>query len=109
MLLNIFFLYSHIFAAKLRKYFDMCKFFCIFAAIFGKNDCFMSKLLIIDDERGIRNTLKEILADEGHEVDVAENGKVGLEMAQKKSYDAGDGRDGISCEINGKWKMENGK
>ena len=87
MLLNIFFLYSHIFAAKLRKYFDMCKFFCIFAAIFGKIDCFMSKLLIIDDERGIRNTLKEILADEGHEVDVAENGKVGLEMAQKKSYD----------------------
>ena len=87
MLLNIFFLYSHIFGAKLRKYFDMCKFFCIFAAIFGKIDCFMSKLLIIDDERGIRNTLKEILADEGHEVDVAENGKVGLEMAQKKSYD----------------------
>ena len=39
----------------------------------------MAKLLIIDDERGIRNTLKEILADEGHEVDVAENGKVGLE------------------------------
>ena len=35
----------------------------------------MAKLLIIDDERGIRNTLKEILADEGQEVDVAENGK----------------------------------
>ena len=47
----------------------------------------MAKLLIIDDERGIRNTLKEILADEGHEVEVAENGKQGLEMAQAKAFD----------------------
>lgn len=47
----------------------------------------MAKLLIIDDERGIRNTLREILTDEGHDVEVAENGKTGLEMAQKKAYD----------------------
>ena len=47
----------------------------------------MAKLLIIDDERGIRNTLREILADEGHTVEVAENGKQGLEMAQNKAYD----------------------
>ena len=47
----------------------------------------MAKILIIDDERGIRNTLKEILADEGYEVDVAENGTQGLEIAQKKAYD----------------------
>ena len=47
----------------------------------------MAKLLIIDDERGIRNTLREILADEGHEVEVAENGKAGLEMALAKTYD----------------------
>ena len=47
----------------------------------------MTKLLIIDDERGIRNTLREILSDEGHEVEVAENGKQGLEMAQAKTYD----------------------
>ena len=47
----------------------------------------MARLLIIDDERGIRNTLKEILTDEGYEVDVAENGKQGLEMAQAKAYD----------------------
>ena len=32
------------------------------------------KILIIDDERSIRNSLKEILADEGYDVDVAENG-----------------------------------
>ena len=47
----------------------------------------MAKILIIDDERGIRNTLREILADEGHEAEVAENGKQGLEMAQAKAYD----------------------
>ena len=47
----------------------------------------MARLLIIDDERGIRNTLREILADEGHEVEVAENGKQGLEMALAKVYD----------------------
>lgn len=47
----------------------------------------MAKLLIIDDERGIRNTLREILSDEGHEVEVAENGKQGLEMAQTKPFD----------------------
>ena len=47
----------------------------------------MAKLLIIDDERGIRNTLREILTDEGHEVEVAENGKQGLEMAQAKTLD----------------------
>ena len=71
--------------AKLRIYFDMCKFFTNFAANFEIIIAFMSKLLIIDDERGIRNTLREILADEGHEVDVAENGKQGLEMAQAKA------------------------
>ena len=47
----------------------------------------MAKLLIIDDERGIRNTLREILADEGYEVEVTENGKQGLEMACAKAYD----------------------
>ncbi len=47
----------------------------------------MAKLLIIDDERGIRNTLREILADEGHQVDVAENGVQGLDMARKNAYD----------------------
>lgn len=47
----------------------------------------MAKILIIDDERGIRNTLRDVLADEGYEVEVAENGKQGLEMAQAKSYD----------------------
>ena len=52
-----------------------------------QNLIIMAKLLIIDDERGIRNTLREILADEGHEVEIAENGKQGLEMAQQTTYD----------------------
>ena len=39
---------------------------------------FMSKILIIDDERGIRNTLKDIFEYEGHEVILSENGMEGL-------------------------------
>ena len=47
----------------------------------------MAKILIIDDERSIRNTLKEVLEFENYEVDVAENGKIGLDMATKNKYD----------------------
>jgi len=42
------------------------------------------KILIIDDERSIRNSLKEILVDEGYDVDVAEDGAQGLAMADKE-------------------------
>ena len=87
MLYNIICYLLIISAAKVQKYFDICKFFCNFAAFFGRLSNFMAKIIIIDDERGIRNTLREILADEGHEVEVAENGKQGLEMAQAKAYD----------------------
>ena len=87
MFFNIKVFYIFVFGAKLRKYFDMCKFFCTFVPFFSKKAKKMAKLLIIDDERGIRNTLREILADEGYEVEVAENGKQGLEMAQAKAYD----------------------
>ena len=44
------------------------------------------KILIIDDERYIRNSLGEILMDEGYEVDTAENGVDGLEKASKEKY-----------------------
>ena len=51
------------------------------------------KILIIDDERSIRNSLKEILADEGYDVEVAENGAQGCEMAEKEKYSV------IFCDI----------
>lgn len=38
----------------------------------------MAKILIIDDEKSIRNSMKDILSFEGHEVSVAENGLEGL-------------------------------
>ena len=43
--------------------------------------------MIIDDERAIRNTLKEILEFEGYEIDLAENGRVGVEKAKGVGYD----------------------
>ena len=51
------------------------------------------KILIIDDERSIRNSLGEILSDEGYDVDVAEDGTVGCEMVQKEKYNV------IFCDI----------
>lgn len=47
----------------------------------------MAKILIIDDEKSIRISLKEILSFEQHEVDLAENGKMGLEMQKSNNYD----------------------
>ena len=47
----------------------------------------MAKILVIDDERSIRNTLKDILEFEKHKVDLAEDGKQGLEMAKNVAYD----------------------
>jgi len=47
----------------------------------------MAKILIIDDERSIRNTLKDILEFEKHQVVLAENGKTGLDAALSASFD----------------------
>jgi len=47
----------------------------------------MAKILIIDDERSIRNTLKDILEFEKHQVVLAENGKAGLETALSMPFD----------------------
>lgn len=51
------------------------------------------KILVVDDERAIRNSLKEILMDEGYEVDVAEDGPSAIEAAGKERYDV------IFCDI----------
>ena len=53
----------------------------------------MSKILIIDDERSIRNTLKEILSYEDYEISLAENGLEGLEKAKTGEFDV------ILCDI----------
>lgn len=45
------------------------------------------KILIIDDERSIRNSLREILTEEGYVVDVAEDGVSGVKAALGGYYD----------------------
>lgn len=47
----------------------------------------MAKILVIDDERAIRNTLKEILEMESHEVETAENGRIALDKAKQQQFD----------------------
>ena len=51
------------------------------------------KVLVIDDERAIRYSLKEILEMEKYEVETAENGEEGLGKARKDKFDA------IFCDI----------
>jgi len=53
----------------------------------------MAKLLIIDDERAIRTTLREILEYENYEVDDVDNGLDGLEIIKKKKFDL------VLCDI----------
>lgn len=47
----------------------------------------MSTVLVIDDEKGIRDVLKDILEDEGHEVFVAEDGPDGLQIMEGNRID----------------------
>ncbi len=53
----------------------------------------MSKILVIDDERSIRSTLREILEYEGYQMDEAPDGPTALELAGKEKYDV------ILCDI----------
>ena len=53
----------------------------------------MSKLLIIDDDRPIRNALREILEYEKFKVDDAENGEEGLKKFAQNKYDL------VLCDI----------
>ena len=53
----------------------------------------MTKILVIDDERPIRSTLKEILEFEKFTVETAEDGKAGLDLILKYKYDL------ILCDI----------
>ncbi|WP_338393923.1 sigma-54-dependent transcriptional regulator [Fulvitalea axinellae] len=53
----------------------------------------MPKILLIDDERSIRMTLKEILEYEDYAVIEAEDGQQGLEMLANEKYDA------VLCDV----------
>lgn len=53
----------------------------------------MAKILIVDDEASIRNTLRDILEYEKFEVDDAANGEDGLALLKKNKYDA------VLCDI----------
>ncbi|PRY52333.1 DNA-binding NtrC family response regulator [Arcticibacter pallidicorallinus] len=53
----------------------------------------MAKILIVDDERAIRNTLREILEYEDYEVEDVDNGIDGLALIQKQNFDL------VLCDI----------
>lgn len=53
----------------------------------------MATILVIDDEKSIRNTLQEVLEYEHHKVDLATNGAEGLELFEKGEYDM------VLCDI----------
>jgi two-component system nitrogen regulation response regulator NtrX len=53
----------------------------------------MANILVIDDEKSIRNTLKEILEYEKFSVDLAEHGAEGLEKYKTGNYDI------VLCDI----------
>ncbi|HEX9651265.1 MAG TPA: sigma-54 dependent transcriptional regulator [Cyclobacteriaceae bacterium] len=53
----------------------------------------MAKILILDDEKSIRDTLREILEYEKFEVDEAKDGQEGLDKLIRNGYDA------VLCDI----------
>ena len=53
----------------------------------------MPRLLIIDDEKAIRHTLKEILEYESYKVDEAADGPTGLDMLIQEKYDV------VLCDV----------
>ena len=61
-----------------------------------------ARVLVVDDEEGVRNSLRNILKDEGYSVDVAESGERCIDMVRRQPYHAVmldvwlPGRDGLS-------------
>lgn len=53
----------------------------------------MANILVIDDEKSIRNVLKDILSNEGYKVDEAADGEEGLKKFTDKNYDV------VLCDI----------
>ncbi len=53
----------------------------------------VARILVVDDERAIRDTLKGILEDEGYDVTAAEDGAEALALFEKSPYDV------VLCDI----------
>ncbi len=53
----------------------------------------MANILVIDDEKSIRSTLKDILEHEGFTIEVASNGPEALELFSRNQFDA------VLCDI----------
>lgn len=47
----------------------------------------MARILVIDDDELVLESVQIVLEDDGHEVGVAENGKVGLELLGQQGFD----------------------
>jgi two-component system, NtrC family, response regulator AtoC len=47
----------------------------------------MARILIVDDEEGIRSFLAEVLEDEGHHIEQAENGQEALSLLNRIGFD----------------------
>ena len=47
----------------------------------------MLKILIVDDEQAICEEFRDLLHDEGHEVDIATRGREAIQKAQENQYD----------------------
>jgi PAS domain S-box-containing protein len=45
-----------------------------------------AKILVVDDEPSIRTLLKEILTDEGYQVETADNGEAALKLIESEKY-----------------------
>ena len=46
------------------------------------------RILVVDDEPGVRSALESILVDEGYQVVTAESGEAGLEAVERQPFDA---------------------
>ncbi|MFM9021748.1 MAG: response regulator, partial [Sediminibacterium sp.] len=53
----------------------------------------MASILIIDDEKSIRNVLRDILQHEGYQVEEAADGEQGMKLFQSKTFDL------VLCDI----------
>lgn len=53
----------------------------------------MASILIIDDEKSIRNVLRDILQHEGYQVEEAPDGEQGIKLFQSKTFDL------VLCDI----------